>query len=79
MLTVQAAIASNLANGLDVVQAVKRACRYVEAGIKVRTSIQQWLREFIYRPRYIPAFEGLENDPDHLGQYHPLNEIRSPY
>jgi hydroxymethylpyrimidine/phosphomethylpyrimidine kinase len=29
-----AAIACNLANGLEVPQAVKKACRYVEAGIK---------------------------------------------
>ncbi|KAE9374465.1 hypothetical protein N431DRAFT_437888 [Stipitochalara longipes BDJ] len=33
------AIASNLANGLDIIQAVKRACRYVEAGIKTSTNI----------------------------------------
>ena len=38
-LTFVAAIASNLANGLDVVQAVKRACRYVEAGIKTATDL----------------------------------------
>jgi hydroxymethylpyrimidine/phosphomethylpyrimidine kinase len=29
-----AAIASNLAKGLDVQRAVKQACRYVEAGIR---------------------------------------------
>lgn len=35
------AIASNLANGLEVVEAVKRACRYVEAGIKTSTNLGQ--------------------------------------
>ena len=34
-----AAIASNLANGLDVIQAVKSACKYVEAGIKTSTDL----------------------------------------
>jgi hydroxymethylpyrimidine/phosphomethylpyrimidine kinase len=34
-----AAIASNLANGLKVPQAVKAACRYVEAGIKTATDL----------------------------------------
>lgn len=29
-----AAIASNIANGIPVVQAVKSACRYIEAGIR---------------------------------------------
>lgn len=33
----EAAIASNLANGAEMVHAVKRACRYVEAGIKTST------------------------------------------
>ncbi|KAK0099872.1 hypothetical protein ONS95_013301 [Cadophora gregata] len=33
------AIASNLANGLPMVQAVERACRYVEAGIKTATDL----------------------------------------
>lgn len=40
-LTLAAAIASNLANGLTMVQAVKRACRYVEAGIKTATDLGQ--------------------------------------
>lgn len=35
----EAAIASNLANRLEMVQAVKRACRYVEAGIRTSTDI----------------------------------------
>ncbi|KAE8447396.1 hypothetical protein EG329_010810 [Mollisiaceae sp. DMI_Dod_QoI] len=35
------AIASNLANGLAMVEAVKRACRYVEAGIKTSTDLGQ--------------------------------------
>jgi len=35
------AIASNLANSLTMVQAVKRACRYVEAGIKTATDLGQ--------------------------------------
>jgi hydroxymethylpyrimidine kinase/phosphomethylpyrimidine kinase len=39
ILTILAAIASNLANGLDIVRAVKRACRYVEAGIKTSTDL----------------------------------------
>ena len=34
-----AAIASNLANKMTVTQAVKRACRYVEAGIKTATDL----------------------------------------
>jgi hydroxymethylpyrimidine/phosphomethylpyrimidine kinase len=38
-LTILAAIASNLANGLDIVRAVRRACRYVEAGIKTSTDL----------------------------------------
>lgn len=38
-LNLAAAIASNLANGLDVIYAVKRACRYVEAGIKTSTDL----------------------------------------
>jgi hypothetical protein len=38
-LTTLAAIASNLANGLDMVQAVKMACRYVEAGIKTSSDL----------------------------------------
>lgn len=33
------AIASNLANGLDIPQAVKAACRYVEVGIKTATDL----------------------------------------
>ncbi|KAL3425463.1 phosphomethylpyrimidine kinase [Phlyctema vagabunda] len=33
------AIASNLANGLPMIQAVKGACRYVEAGIKTATDL----------------------------------------
>lgn len=40
-LIVPAAIASNLANGLEMEQAVKRACRYVEAGIKTASSLGQ--------------------------------------
>jgi hydroxymethylpyrimidine kinase/phosphomethylpyrimidine kinase len=36
---VVAAIASNLANGLEMVQSVKQACRYVEAGIRMATDI----------------------------------------
>ncbi len=39
MLMLVAAVASNLANGLPVVQAVKLACRYVEAGIKTSTDL----------------------------------------
>ncbi|CZT05909.1 hypothetical protein WAI453_005322 [Rhynchosporium graminicola] len=35
------AIASNLANGLPMVQSVKQACRYVEAGIKTATDLGQ--------------------------------------
>jgi len=38
-LILAAAIASNLANGLAVLQAVKKACRYVEAGIRTATDI----------------------------------------
>jgi hydroxymethylpyrimidine/phosphomethylpyrimidine kinase len=38
-LTFSAAIASNLANGQDVIHAVKNACRYVEAGIKTSTDL----------------------------------------
>jgi hydroxymethylpyrimidine/phosphomethylpyrimidine kinase len=38
-LILLAAIASNLANGLEMVQAVKRACRYVEVGIKTATDL----------------------------------------
>jgi hypothetical protein len=38
-LILAAAIASNLANGLDVLHAVKLACRYVEAGIKTSTDL----------------------------------------
>jgi hydroxymethylpyrimidine kinase/phosphomethylpyrimidine kinase len=34
-----AAIASNLANGMDVIRAVKQACRYVEAGIRTSTDL----------------------------------------
>jgi hydroxymethylpyrimidine/phosphomethylpyrimidine kinase len=39
ILTRLAAIASNLAKGVDVIRAVKYACRYVEAGIKTSTDL----------------------------------------
>lgn len=39
ILIFAAAIASNIANGLDVIRAVKHACRYVEAGIKTSTDL----------------------------------------
>lgn len=39
LLTMPAAIASNLANGMAVVQAVKGACRYVEAGIRTAVDL----------------------------------------
>lgn len=41
LLTSVAAIASNLANGMEMVQAVKGACRYVEAGIKTAVNLGQ--------------------------------------
>lgn len=39
LLWLAAAIASNLSNGLQMVQAVRRACSYVEAGIKTATDL----------------------------------------
>jgi hydroxymethylpyrimidine/phosphomethylpyrimidine kinase len=36
---ITAAIASNLAKGLMIPQAVKAACRYVEAGIRTATDL----------------------------------------
>ena len=38
-LTLEAAIAANLASGIPMVQAVKLACRYVEAGIRTATDL----------------------------------------
>jgi hydroxymethylpyrimidine/phosphomethylpyrimidine kinase len=36
---ISAAIASNLANGMHIIEAVKAACRYVKAGIKTATDL----------------------------------------
>jgi hydroxymethylpyrimidine kinase/phosphomethylpyrimidine kinase len=41
LLTSEAAIASNLASGTSMIQAVKRACRYIETGIRTSPNIGQ--------------------------------------